>query len=92
MSRTIRRKKNKQHHSNFVSSYVDGKMSDEAFNTAFWRFHRDSKKNYGWVCGKMFFAEEEAITRAKNKQELIRYNKNEDYEVVNHFPRDVSWE
>ena len=92
MSRTIRRIKSKDHHSYFFSDYIDGELDEKSFDVVFWRYHRDSKKYYGWVCGKEFFAEAEATARAKNKQEIVRYMKNEDYEVVNHFPRDVSWD
>lgn len=56
----------------------------------YWHFHSDQLKHLG--NGAYGRANAERNCRRKNKEELIRYYKDEDYEILPHNPRCLSWD
>jgi hypothetical protein len=106
MSKTIRRTRAKKHNksgrSNFVTYWVTNWTYDEEglwkriplegkeYDQAYWRFHSDRLKHLGNSKGSRHEAERNC--RRKNKEELFRYFKDEDYEVMLHEPRCLSWD
>jgi hypothetical protein len=106
MSRTIRRTRDKRrndsgrshfdHHwthdwVRFGSTWKSVKLEGKEFDKAYWRFHSDRVKR-GWSYSKTLRAMFEKTTRAQNRQELVRYYQNSDYEVMTHKTACLSWE
>lgn len=108
MSRTIRRtrdkRRNKSGRSNFDDwcthdwvhmegnsrCWVKVKLEGKAYWKGWWRFHSD--RLTGWGNPKGCRVESNRIARAQNKEEIIRYFKDPDYEVLIRKPRCLSWD
>lgn len=67
------------------------KLEGREYKKAWHKYHGDTQKNYGWVEGKCYHEIAKVSTRAKNREEIARYLKNDEYDVVNHEEPDVSW-
>lgn len=106
MSRTTRRTRAKKHNksgsSHFVESWITTWKYDseglwyrillvgKEYDQMYWHFHSDQLKHLGNGVFSRAIAEDNC--RIKNKEELDRYYKDEDYEVVTHNPRCLSWD
>lgn len=73
-------------------SYATIKLEGKEFDQAYWLFHRDHDGGYGWGNHKFDRWHYENRCRMKNKEEIIRYYKDEDYEVFAHQPGNLAWE
>ena len=103
--RTRDKKRNKSGRSNFVDDWTTEYVYDygylgprrlvqlegKAFQKAYWTFHNDTLKHYG---GNHPYARKryEDKCRMKNKNEIDRYLKDTDYEVITYNPGCLSWE
>ena len=108
MSRTIRRnrdnKKSKQYRRYYGDiswwthdwnrdengCWVKTKKEGKDFWRGYWRFHGDRIKS--WAYPKDLRKSSHREARAKNRVEIIRYYKDDEYEVMEHWPRDLSWD
>ena len=70
--------------------WIKVKKEGKAYGRGYWRFHGDRIK--GWSYTKWLRQDAEGQARMKNKTEIARYLKDEDYEVIDHQPRDLSWD
>jgi hypothetical protein len=67
---------------------LEGKEYDQGY----WKFHRDHHNSYGWSNHTWDRWHYEQRCRMKNKEEIIRYLNDENYEVFAHQPGCLSWE
>jgi hypothetical protein len=66
------------------------KLEGKEFDKAYWKFHGDSNKAQ-WSYFKSWRVSAEKKCRAKNKEEIVRYYQNVNYEVMLHKPECLSW-
>ena len=106
--RTRDKKRNKSGRSNFEHYYVTDCIDDRTingwgglkhytltgkeFDKKYWKFHGDTTPGYGWSVIKYTRQIFEDSCRMKNKEEIQRFYKDEDYEVFTHNPGCLSWE
>jgi hypothetical protein len=104
--RTRDKKRNKSGRSHFENSYtydwlhtgpinsiwLKVKMEGKAFEKAYWKFHGDRHNSYGFSNSTWSRFDAETSCRMKNKTEIIRYYKNEEYDVFAYNPRCLSWD
>jgi hypothetical protein len=70
--------------------WVRVKLEGKAYEKAWWRFHSDW--NTTWGNGKGSRVDAEGQCRMKNKLELARYSKDDEYEIQLYEPRCLSWD
>jgi hypothetical protein len=68
------------------------KLEGKEFDKAFWKFHRDNHNSYGWSNHTWDRWHYEQRCRMKNKEEIIRFLKDDEYEVIVYQPGCLSWE
>lgn len=68
------------------------KLQGKAFSKAYWKFHSDTSRGYGWGNPQYSRFAFEKHCRMKNKGEIVRYYKDENHEVFAHKPACLSWE
>ena len=68
------------------------KLTGKEYDKQFWSFHGDTKPGYGWGNGTYSRKHSEDCLRMLNKQEIIKYLKDSDHEVIPHKPFCLSWE
>jgi hypothetical protein len=106
--RTSYKKQLKSGRSHFVEDYVSDRIKPEGvdawaggkrvlltgkeYEQAYHAFHGDTKRGYGW--GNHIISRQISIQswRIQNKAEIIRFIKDNDYEVMMHNPRCLSWD
>ena len=99
------KKRNKSGGSNSIEWYItDWKNDDDGlyqgrvelvgkeFDKGYWKFHRDHHNSYGWSNHTWTRARYEDRCRMKNKEEIIRFMKDEEYEIFAYQPGCLSWE
>lgn len=100
MSRTIRRKRAKRHHSSFIHGFINTvpdewngvrpmygtigafpsiKMEGREYWKAYHWYHGDKPHNMN---SYWYYIFDESRVRMRNKQELVRWLKDPDYEVM----------
>ena len=78
-----------------VEAWGGGKrvpLTGKEYDKAYHAFHGDTKRGYGW--GNHIVSRQLSIEswRVQNKAEIIRFIKDNDYEVMPHKPRCLSWD
>ena len=68
------------------------KLTGKEYDKQFWRFHRDTHNSYGWSNGTYTRKRFENRLRMLNKQEIQKFWKDPDYEVILFKPFCLSWE
>jgi hypothetical protein len=67
-------------------------MTGHEYYEKYYMFHRDTHPGFGWGYYKWLRKNSNKQARSRNKEELARFWKNFDYDIVNHEPRCLSWE
>ena len=68
------------------------KAKGHAFNKGYWFFHGDNHNAHGFSNYTYSRKAAEDTCRAKNRQEIIKYYKDEEYEILIHNPACLSWD
>jgi len=71
-------------------SWVKVKLEGKEYWKGYWRYHGDRIKH--WTYPKGLRKESHRAARLKNKREIVSFIQNEDYEVMTHKPRDLSYD
>ena len=68
------------------------KLTGKEYDKQFWKFHADTKPGYGWGNPNYSRKHFEDRLRMLHKQELLKYLKDDEHEVILDKPFCLSWE